>query len=379
MNCQSILQDEIAEKYLRGKLDPAKQDEFEVHILECGACLQSVEVLQEMREALHERAHEIRVASPARLSRVWYWAFAAASLAVVIGVSALQWRHLSGNATEARTVRLESPAQEAHGVPPPTTEPVAQTKEPEQTPAVSSRHNAIMAKNPPAVPKTVAQEKAPEPPKGAENSAQTAVAAPPASETAAGGKSAPVLARKQQPELTQEQAVELYKLGEIRPAPYSFAGLAGDAKLDRHAGNGAVAGGAAGGAGRSAFSDAMVAYVDGHYAKAASLLELAATREPKAPDINFYRGVCSLLLGHPDETLPALTEVVQEGKSPLVQPAHIYLARAYLQKVKLKEAEAELEAASALPGPRKQEATTLLERVRALRASIESAQANQLQ
>lgn len=372
MNCQSIFEDEIAERYLRGELDPAQQDEFEVHILECGSCLQSVEVRQEMHEALRERAHEIRVASPTHLSRVWYWAFAAAAFAVVIGIGIRQWRHQRGESTEARIVRPESPAQEIHPVLPQTPE-IDQTKKPHPIPAVPSQSKPIIAKHLPA--QTLGQGRATEPPKEAENRTQVETALPKISETIAESKPAPPPVRKQEPELTQEQAVELYKLGEIRPAPYSFAGLAGDAKLGRHMANGAVPGGT-GGAARAEFNDAMVAYVDGHYARAASLLEEAAMREPKSSDINFYRGVCSLLLGRPDEAFSALQEVIREGKSPLVQPAHIYLARAYLQKMKLREAEAELEAASVLPGPRKQEAARLLQRLRTLRESISPAHAN---
>lgn len=374
MNCRSILEGGIAERYLRGELDPTQQDEFEVHILECGNCLESVEVQQQMHEALRERAHEIRVASPTHLSRVWYWAFAAAAFAVVIGIGIRQWRHQRGESTEARIVRPESPAQEVHPVLPPTPE-IDQTKNPNLIPAVPSRPKPIIAKNSSEAPKSVVREGATEPPKEAESRTQAPVAPPQISETITESKPARRPVRKQEPELTQEQAVELYKLGEIRPAPYSFAGLAGDAKLGRHMANGAVPGGT-GGAARAEFNDAMVAYVDGHYARAASLLEEAAMREPKSSDINFYRGVCSLLLGRPDEALSALLGVIREGKSPLVQPAHIYLARAYLQKMKLREAEAELEAASVLPGPRKQEAAKLLQRLRTLRESISPADAN---
>jgi len=361
MNCLSVQQGEIAEKYLIGQLDPAQQDEFEVHILECGACLQSVETLQNMQHVLREREHEIRLASPARVSRVWYWAFAAACVAVLAGIGVRQWRHRRDYTTEARIVRPETSVAVGYEVPPPPREPMKQTKEPERLPARRSQPKVIVPSNTPAEPKPLA---------GTDSSTQTALVTPKNSGVVPEVKSALVV-KKQQPELTQEQAVELYKLGEIRPVPYSFAGLAGNAKFTRHLANGAVPGGA-GPAGVSEFNDAMVAYVDGRYAKAASLLEQAATHDRKTPEINFYRGVCSLLLGHPDEALAPLMEVIQDGKTPLVQPAHIYMARAYLQKIELKQAEAELQAATALPGPRTQEAMKLLERVRALRASVES-------
>jgi len=55
--------DELAEKYLHGHLDPAAQDEFEVHILECAQCLRQVEAVQTLRQELAERAPQIRAAA----------------------------------------------------------------------------------------------------------------------------------------------------------------------------------------------------------------------------------------------------------------------------------------------------------------------------
>jgi anti-sigma factor RsiW len=43
MQCQELHRDELAEKYLNGQLDPAAQDEFEIHLLECVQCLRQVE------------------------------------------------------------------------------------------------------------------------------------------------------------------------------------------------------------------------------------------------------------------------------------------------------------------------------------------------
>ena len=50
MECQELHRDELAEQYLNGQLDPATQDDFEVHILECARCLNRVEAMQALRE-----------------------------------------------------------------------------------------------------------------------------------------------------------------------------------------------------------------------------------------------------------------------------------------------------------------------------------------
>jgi anti-sigma factor RsiW len=60
MECQELHQGELAEKYLNGQLDPATQDDFEVHILECARCLNRVEAMQTLREELSRRTHQIR-------------------------------------------------------------------------------------------------------------------------------------------------------------------------------------------------------------------------------------------------------------------------------------------------------------------------------
>lgn len=378
MNCQRIREDRVAEKYCSRGLDPLEQDEFEAHILDCRPCLQSVELLQDMREALSERAHEIRVALPERSFRIWYWAFAAASLLVIIGIGVRQLRQRGASRANVTDLRLEAPVQPEALSEPPAAQPAGTASVERAAPAA-------------AIPERKRKETAPElwvspEVKGREASQTTENPPQPQVQTAelpqavAQNDAAPVTqVRKQQPELTSEQAVELYKLAEVRPAPYSFSGFAGDAKFSSRPANGAVQGGGSAGQQRASFTDAMVAYVDGQYARAAILLESAALREPNAPDINFYRGVCNLLMGHPDESVPFLREVIQNGKSQFVQSAHTYLARAYLQKMNLREAEKELEAASMLPGSRKREATSLLERVRALELSLVTSQKNPLQ
>ncbi len=109
MNCQNVGEDGIAEKYLKGELEPPVQDEFEVHILECPRCLQSVETLQEMRTALAAQAHEIRLASQRPSFRLRHLVFAAVALVVFVGIGVLQLRKRKPAGAEVNIVQHQAP------------------------------------------------------------------------------------------------------------------------------------------------------------------------------------------------------------------------------------------------------------------------------
>lgn len=390
MNCQNV-DDGIAEKYLKGELEPPSQDEFEVHILECPQCLQSVEALQQLRTALTTQAHEIRLASPGRSFHLRYWAFAAVALVVVVGIGVLQLRKRKPAGGGASVAQQQVPTSRDRVVEPLPQEAVkAQNHPPSSGPTKSqprkrvpsARQNPVLDNN---ASELASGPTSSEPARGPVQEPSQAPATTQVSDARQAATVVPREARRPQPELTAEQALELYRLGKVHPAPYSFSGLAASAKAPtrRADATGAVQG-TAGATGavqgripadpeRTHFRNAMTAYVDGRYADASGMLADTALLEPKAADVNFYRGVCSLMLGRPDDAIPVLTKVIEDGKSPLIQPAHVYLARAYLQKAYLKQAETELVAASGLPGPLKSEANSMLQRVRSLRASVEAA------
>ena len=73
MTCRVVDQAEVIPKYLNGQLDPAAQDNFEVHILECPECQDAVELFQSVREQLEASAHEIRSYQVARRNRWLSW------------------------------------------------------------------------------------------------------------------------------------------------------------------------------------------------------------------------------------------------------------------------------------------------------------------
>jgi uncharacterized membrane protein YukC len=83
MECQEFDQRGIAEKYLNGQLDPATLDEFELHILECPSCQQTLELLQTIRDDLAAHAHQIRAHSSAAHG-YFRWAWIAITGFVVI-------------------------------------------------------------------------------------------------------------------------------------------------------------------------------------------------------------------------------------------------------------------------------------------------------
>lgn len=377
MKCQAIAGEQIAERYVSGQLDEGSRDEFELHILECPTCLSSVETLQELREAVASQAHQIRLAPERPSSRLWYWSFAAASLVLILAAGVLQWRkHQASGPTPQ--IALQQPPVAETPVAPVTTpsQPETTVLQPAPVTKAPVPEQKARRENPPQqhrqdTPAEIASTQPVAPPEPNSQPITQAPVQSAASSTpsAQGRRENP----KKQPELTSDQALELYRVSEVRPAPFTFAGFKPDPGHAR--GLSAMQGGAGRDSASSNFQRAMTLYIEGNYHDAESILERAAESEPGAPNINFYLGVCKLMLGRPDEAIPSLSQVAKNPQSRLVQPAHIYMAKAYLQKADLKSAQSELETAAALAGPMKGEASALLQRVRALRTGVESSSA----
>jgi tetratricopeptide (TPR) repeat protein len=177
---------------------------------------------------------------------------------------------------------------------------------------------------------------------------------------------------KAEAQLTTEQGVELYKLAAVVPPPYTFSGLVAKGKLpDAHDKGKYSSGSTPSDTGRQLFQNAMAGYVEGRYGEAVSFLESAVQKEPKAADVNFYLGVCKLLLGHPQESIAPLKQAVAAGNSPYLQSSHYYLAKAYLQQEKFEEAEGEFHDAATISGRLTSEAKSLLARTQAFRAQLD--------
>ena len=372
MNCLHIADKHVAEQYLTGQLDDSQKDEFEIHILECQDCLSAVETLKDLRLALSSHAHEIRLDSDRGASRFWKWCLvAAASVALVVAVGISQRRRQgSRSAMHVASQPLpapQTPAQTAQTENISNSPTPAATAQSTKAPLAERQHQTHPSrkviqdsgKQPHIVPVTPATTPEPSIPAPAEV----------ASVQSGTGAETKEIAGIKSTELTSEQALELYRLAQVRPVPFTFAGM----KPSRSAPSGLSAmPGAGHDSGSSMFQLGMAAYVEGKYREASSILETASQAEPGAPNINFYLGICRLMLGRPDSAIPALSKVTSESKSRLIQPGHLYLAKAYLQKAELDRAQSELERAVSLPGSFKGEADSLLQKVRALRTSIDS-------
>jgi tetratricopeptide (TPR) repeat protein len=82
MTCDQIERDEIAERYLLGRLSDDEQERFEAHYFDCKHCL---ERLQVMEAAQAELAHApASAALPAASRRWWRTAAALAAAAVIV-------------------------------------------------------------------------------------------------------------------------------------------------------------------------------------------------------------------------------------------------------------------------------------------------------
>jgi hypothetical protein len=399
MLCRDVERNEIADKYLNGQLDPALQDEFELHILDCRRCLASVELLEAVREDLAARAPEIR--SHALVSGVrfrWRWVAVAAFSLLALTFGVLSTRKLfSGR--DAKSARVQGAAttkpetaeaqhdqgSRIRGVAPPKetassrsagsskrsgspSDVGSQTAPLQVASQATSEHDIAKADTHQAGASDKLDNPAPGP--------QPPSSAPP-----------PVLQSSEQPHehpklLSDEGEKELFRLALVNPPPYTFSGFTRYAKDTP---SGSKSSGVRPGeikapdGKRPAFQNAMLAYVDGNYERAGELLELALKQEPPAPDTYFFLGVCRLLQSDAAGSIAPLKSALMQapspftqrlipGPSPFTQSAHYYLAKAYLKTHDLAAAENQMQAAASLAGDWTESARVELARLRALRA-----------
>ncbi len=406
MDCHEVEQNELAEQYLSGQLDPARRDEFETHILECPRCLQALEVLQNVRDDLADRAHEIRSQSSVQRVRFrWQWIAAVPVLLIagVVGVYQLMRApQFAPSATPqssqvASNSNLSSQASQPSTAAQPSVG-IAKTDSHAVVPVPPSRQAAI--KQPthsvPSLPVGQAPDssltKSNNSPEGShpavnsESNKPEVANLPPGLPDVGVSSGRPddkgtglVAANKPTPE-SDEVAKERFRLGIVQPPPYTFSGFASAKSLSGRgskSGIGKALGAPDGKPGppnsseitRGLFQKAMDAYLEQRYSAAASLLEDAAQVDPKALDVNFFLGICRIMLAKPEDAVAPLENVLADEKSTYAQSAHYYLAKAYVQTDNLAEAEAQLQAAAAMPGRLRSEASSMLSRVQTLRAT----------
>jgi len=395
MDCERIRRDELIESYLSHRLDEVVSDELETHLLGCPECSAQLEALQGVRDGLEASAASIRTAATKHsVFRFWRHttvAGFAAGLAVILVVSfsVFQLRKAPRHDAEpglgsksppepAEKVEESGPVQSAGRSPTKLPHPSKSPSDArDAVPSPPSKETIIAASTEPnrGAPSAGAPSSASEDPKPKEPvSSSSGLPAVEESQAAFSKSAVPEasidLARAK---LTSAQGVELFQIGAVEAAPFAFSGFGRhtrDPKGDKS--DSLSEGGGTPDTGRVLFQKGMTAYVEGRYADAIGFLQSAAQREKKTDDINFYLGVSQILSGHPQEAAIPLGKVIALGKSAYLQSAHYYLGKAYVQQVKLNQAESEFREAAALPGRVTADSKALLARIVALRAQLEA-------
>ena len=112
MNCDQIMTDEIAEKYLLGALSEADKEAFEQHYFVCPRCFEELQTYRALRLELKRTAAAIR-AEPAVTRIGWKWAWAAATAVVVLVIGASIWLREKGPSTPSvQTLGQQAPARQ---------------------------------------------------------------------------------------------------------------------------------------------------------------------------------------------------------------------------------------------------------------------------
>jgi len=112
------------------------------------------------------------------------------------------------------------------------------------------------------------------------------------------------------------------------------------------------------------FRKAMQHYVTADYAKAIPGLREAAKADAQNATFNFYLGASYLLSDQTDSAIESFRKTVSIGNVAYSEPAHFYLAKAYLRKKDMAAAEDELQQTIRLRGNNAAAADEILRQLR---------------
>jgi tetratricopeptide (TPR) repeat protein len=91
MNCEQVVENQFAERYLLGQLEPADHEAFEQHYFECPRCFEHLQTHLVLCTELNRSVAAIR-SEPVQRPIIWQWFRASAVLAVVLAVAMATWR-----------------------------------------------------------------------------------------------------------------------------------------------------------------------------------------------------------------------------------------------------------------------------------------------
>jgi tetratricopeptide (TPR) repeat protein len=112
------------------------------------------------------------------------------------------------------------------------------------------------------------------------------------------------------------------------------------------------------------FRKAMLSYTRGDYAKAIPGLQAATKASSETAKFSFYLGACYLLTGQTDDAIESFRRTIALDDAAYSEPAHFYLAKAYLAKKVVPAAEEELQTTVQLRGSKAAEAAEILRQLR---------------
>jgi tetratricopeptide (TPR) repeat protein len=118
-----------------------------------------------------------------------------------------------------------------------------------------------------------------------------------------------------------------------------------------------------GGEAERRFREAMARYQEGDYIGAIPGLETAAGLDSESAKIAFYLGACYLLTDQPVPAIESFGRVVELGRTPYLERARLYRAKAFLRVDNLDAAGKELEEVVRLGGELESDAQRILDRL----------------
>jgi tetratricopeptide (TPR) repeat protein len=101
---------------------------------------------------------------------------------------------------------------------------------------------------------------------------------------------------------------------------------------------------------QEAFRQTMKYYSRGNYVQAIPGLRMAVRASPRTARFHFYLGACYLLTGQTDLAIESFRKTISLGEPTYSEPAHFYLAKAYLRKKEIPSAKDELQETIRLHG-----------------------------